>query len=307
MENRENFISKNDKIIARNGNTVKHEGITTRNGENLNIECLLLERDFKKPIPEFHFHQYIELIYVLEGTLSAFTESKRFDLEKDSLLVIYPNELHAFKAYGENRYIAVKFLSDILRTPEQSANELEYLLNLNSDNNKRTRIIPGNPDIRRRLEESMIMYDNDTYTSELYIRSNILCVCAHILDFWNVRSELTPVKSFAESSNITTIKSLMSKIPENTAIRTHEAAEMCKMSDGHFSRVFKTLTGYTFTQYVRFVRLNIAERLLKNSNMSITEIAHSLNYATSSHFIEDFRKEKGISPKQYRKKSTENK
>ena len=153
----------------------------------------------------------------------------------------------------------------------------------------------------------MKMYDNDTYTSELYIRSNILCVCAYILDFWSSRGELTPVKNLAESSNITTIKSLMSKIPENTAIRTHEAAEMCGMSDGHFSRVFKALTGYTFTQYVRTVRLNIAERLLKSSDLPITEIAHSLNYATSSHFIEDFRKEKGISPKQYRKKSSENK
>jgi len=303
MEKNKIFTDKHDKILDRNGNTIKHEGITTRDGENLNIECLLLERDISKPIPEFHYHQYIELIYVLEGTLSAFTESKRFDLEKDSLLIIYPNELHAFKAYGENRYIAIKFLSDILRTREQSTNELEYLLNLNTYNNRHTRIIPGNKELRNLMEDSIKRYDCNTYTSELYIRANIICVCAHILDFWKLKNELTTVNAASESANISTIKSIISKIPENTAIRTHEAAAICKMSDGHFSRVFKSLTGYTFTQYVRSVRLNIAERLLKSSDISITEIAHSLNYSTSSHFIEDFRKEKGISPKQYRKNS----
>lgn len=295
---------KKDRIEVHNGSKIKHEGITIRNGENLNIECLLLERDIKKPIPEFHYHQYIEIIYVLEGTLSAFTENRRFDLVKDNLLIIYPNELHAFKAYGENRYIAIKFLSDILRTGEQSTNELEYLLNLNSYNDKHTRIIPGNENLRKLMEDSIKRYDDNEYTSELYIRSNIISVCAHILDFWHSRNELTPVKKISQDSNITIIKSIIDKIPENTAIRTHEAAAMCGMSDGHFSRVFKAITGTPFTQYVKGVKLNIAEKLLKSSDMSITEIAHSLNYSTSSHFIEDFRKVKGISPKQYRKRTT---
>lgn len=302
MEKLETLVDKHDRLLDRHGDIIKHEGITTRDGENLNIECLLLERDITRPIPEFHYHQYIELIYVLEGTLSVFTDNKRFDLQKDSLLVIYPNELHAFKAYGENKYIAIKFLSDILRTREQSTNELEYLLNLNKYNNRHTRIIPGNKDLRRLMEDSMKMYDCNTYTSELYIRSNIICVCAQILDFWKQNNELTMVKTASESSNIQIIKSIISRIPENTAIRTHEAAAICKMSDGHFSRLFKSLTGTTFTQYVKSVKIGIADRLLKSSDMSITEIAHSLNYATSSHFIEDFRKEKGISPKQYRKR-----
>jgi len=302
MEKLETLVDKHDRLLDRHGDIIKHEGITTRDGENLNIECLLLERDITRPIPEFHYHQYIELIYVLEGTLSVFTDNKRFDLQKDSLLIIYPNELHAFKAYGENKYIAIKFLSDILRTREQSTNELEYLLNLNKYNNRHTRIIPGNKDLRRLMEDSMKMYDCNTYTSELYIRSNIICVCAQILDFWKQNNELTMVKTASESSNIQIIKSIISRIPENTAIRTHEAAAICKMSDGHFSRLFKSLTGTTFTQYVKSVKIGIADRLLKSSDMSITEIAHSLNYATSSHFIEDFRKEKGISPKQYRKR-----
>lgn len=302
MEKLETLVDKHDRLLDRHGDIIKHEGITTRDGENLNIECLLLERDITRPIPEFHYHQYIELIYVLEGTLSVFTDNKRFDLQKDSLLIIYPNELHAFKAYGENKYIAIKFLSDILRTREQSTNELEYLLNLNKYNNRHTRIIPGNKDLRSLMEDSMKMYDCNTYTSELYIRSNIICVCAQILDFWKQNNELTMVKTASESSNIQIIKSIISRIPENTAIRTHEAAAICKMSDGHFSRLFKSLTGTTFTQYVKSVKIGIADRLLKSSDMSITEIAHSLNYATSSHFIEDFRKEKGISPKQYRKR-----
>ena len=85
--------------------------------------------------------------------------------------------------------------TDILKTAEQSTNEMEYILNLNSYNDKHTRIIPGNENMRKLMENSMKLYDADEYTSELYIRSNIICVCAYILDFWRARGELTAVQA----------------------------------------------------------------------------------------------------------------
>ena len=50
-----------------------------------------------------------------------------------------------------------------------------------------------------------------------------------------------------------------------------------------------------------YIDLEKEERLLKCTDLSVTEIAQSLDYATASHFIEDFKSEKGMSPKQYKK------
>ena len=59
----------------------------------------------------------------------------------------------------------------------------------------------------------------------------------------------------------------------------------------------------SFMQYVKSVKISEAERLLKCTEKTITDIAQILSYGSTSHFIEDFKREKGITPKQYRKNS----
>ena len=60
----------------------------------------------------------------------------------------------------------------------------------------------------------------------------------------------------------------------------------------------------TFTRYVKSVKLAEAERLLICTDDAVADIAQTLNYVSTSHFIEDFRKAKGVSPKQFKNKYT---
>lgn len=280
-----------------------NEGIATKNGENLNIQCLLMSLLKHRDDTEktYHYHQYMELIYVLSGSITAYIDDKSYRIPENSLLMVFPNEPHTYSSDTDNRYIVIKFFTDILHTREQSVNEFEYIFNLSAHNNRHTRVIRGTDEIRNLLVDSYDKFAESQYTSELYIRSNIIRVCAHILDFWKEKGEIIPIKHTVTADNIAIIKKLTEQIRENSTVKTHQAAKMCGMSDGHFSRIFKSVTGATFTQYIKSVKIDRAERLLKCSDMSVTEIAQSLEYATTSHFIEDFRKEKGISPKQYRK------
>lgn len=60
----------------------------------------------------------------------------------------------------------------------------------------------------------------------------------------------------------------------------------------------------TYMQYAKSLKTEEVERLLKCTDM--TNIVQILNYASASHFsashfIDNFRKEKGVSPKQYKK------
>lgn len=282
------------------------EGIAKRNGENLNIECLLMSvsKNSAKRNIIYHYHKYMELIYMLEGSMYAYIGDKTFTVNTDCLIMVYPNEPHEYSMIEDSRYIVIKFFTDILKTPEQSFHEFEYIFNLNADN-MRTRLFPDARSIKGSLEDSLLKFTEDGYTSELYIRSNILRVCAYILDMWKDNDEIVPIEKTITRSNLEIIKSITEYAKSvNGTLKTHEAATLANMSDGHFSRIFKSAIGMTFSQYVKNIKCIQAERLLKCTDMSVTQIAQELGYATTSHFIEDFKKEKQLSPKRYRSEAS---
>lgn len=78
-------------------------------------------------------------------------------------------------------------------------------------------------------------------------------------------------------------------------------AQTLGMSYSYFSRSFKAVMGMGFNEYVGFVRINEAKRLLCTQGTDIAALAERLGYSSASHFINAFRKATGISPGQYKK------
>lgn len=72
-------------------------------------------------------------------------------------------------------------------------------------------------------------------------------------------------------------------------------------SRSHFSHTFKKETGESFREYLIGVRLDHAKRLLKYSNLNITEIALSVGFKDANYFSNVFKKYVGVSPLAYRK------
>ena len=77
-------------------------------------------------------------------------------------------------------------------------------------------------------------------------------------------------------------------------------AENFEMSPYYLGRVFRNCTGVTLVSYITHVRMNQACRMLKNTRMTINEIAFMTGYKTPSYFCKVFRKEFDISPNDYR-------
>ena len=65
---------------------------------------------------------------------------------------------------------------------------------------------------------------------------------------------------------------------------------------------FRTLLNKSVHVEIKQNRIKLIEQMLYDNAMSIMEIAHELNFDDVTHFSRYFRKEKGLSPKQYRKK-----
>lgn len=78
-------------------------------------------------------------------------------------------------------------------------------------------------------------------------------------------------------------------------------ADIACFSPWHFHRIFTALMGETPDDYVRRLRLEkAASRLIKQPDMSLTEIAGLCGFSTSALFSRNFAKHYGLSPSAFR-------
>jgi len=70
-------------------------------------------------------------------------------------------------------------------------------------------------------------------------------------------------------------------------------------SPGYLSMLFKEQLGTTVHQYVTVVRIEQAKRLIRESGMTLTEIAGRTGFASIHHFSRVFRKMTGVPPSRY--------
>ena len=77
-------------------------------------------------------------------------------------------------------------------------------------------------------------------------------------------------------------------------------ADELEMSQYYFCRLFKQSTGMTPHQYLIQQRVEQAKLLLRQPELTITEVALACGFTHQSHFAKYFRKITGFTPKQFR-------
>jgi AraC-like DNA-binding protein len=83
-------------------------------------------------------------------------------------------------------------------------------------------------------------------------------------------------------------------------ISVGDAAIMVGMSESRFMRYFREAAGMTFVSYLTHIRLNQGARLLRDSDLSISEIAETSGFRDQSYFDRQFRAEFRVTPRDYR-------
>lgn len=86
------------------------------------------------------------------------------------------------------------------------------------------------------------------------------------------------------------------------AITVREMAEQVGMSEYHFAREFKRSLGLTPRQYFTQCRLEEARRLLRTTELQVSEVARRVGFTSASHFAEVFRKRVGLRPREFRER-----
>lgn len=78
-------------------------------------------------------------------------------------------------------------------------------------------------------------------------------------------------------------------------------ANSISISPAYFSVLFKKHTGLTLTDYILKLRLDRAKEILRDSSMKVSDVARIVGFADPYYFTRMFKKEIGLSPREYRK------
>jgi AraC family transcriptional regulator len=79
-----------------------------------------------------------------------------------------------------------------------------------------------------------------------------------------------------------------------------EIAAAAFLSPFHLARLFKKLTGASPHAYLATLRVESAQRLLAETDLSISEVSARVGYSSPSHFTKAFRQATGLAPRAFR-------
>jgi two-component system response regulator YesN len=77
-------------------------------------------------------------------------------------------------------------------------------------------------------------------------------------------------------------------------------ATIAEMSPTHLSRLFKSILGVNFKDFVTGVRIRTARHYLEETAMLVYEIAERVGIPDGRYFSDVFRREVGCTPSEYR-------
>lgn len=87
-------------------------------------------------------------------------------------------------------------------------------------------------------------------------------------------------------------------------ITVEELAEHVGLNANYLSRLFKKEVGNTISRYIRIQKLETAKNMLLYSDYGTAEIASTLAFPSQSYFTEVFHKHTGLTPGEFRRKTT---
>ena len=108
-----------------------------------------------------------------------------------------------------------------------------------------------------------------------------------------------------QSGSADAMAEVIAHLHENFAgeVSTEDLAEMAGLSVSHFERRFRLAFGSSPRQYLIRIRIENAATMLRETEKSVTEVAHSCGFYDHAHFSRSFQRAKSMPPSAYRKQT----
>ncbi|MCH5340622.1 MAG: helix-turn-helix transcriptional regulator [Acetatifactor sp.] len=252
-----------------------------------------------------HWHTALEILMPEENWYDAIIREATYHLVPGDILLIPSGELHALRAPEKGvRYVFLLNISPIANLHGFSSIESVMDGPLFINKNTYPHIYD---DVYHILLQMRNEYFSENEFAELAIFSLLLNLFIKLgnnhLNSVNLFHNARPYK---QKEYINKFNNVMEYIDAHymDEFTLDDIASANGFSKYHFSRLFKQYTGYSFCSYICRRRIKIAEELLEQPDLSITEIAMQSGFPSISTFNRVFRQQKNCSPSEYREKNS---
>lgn len=252
-----------------------------------------------------HTHNYIEVIYMCEGSTHHVIDGRDILLEEGELLFLNQRATQEIYPASAND-LAVNFIvlpeffdKSLMMMGEESNLLRDFVVGcLKGENDtsmymhfKAAQILPI-----QNLLENMIWSIWNKHPNKRSINQ----VTMGLL-FLHLLNHIDCMETNAESGEQKLIINVLGYIEEH--YRDGELSELAKQL--HYdlywlSKEIKKLTGSNYTELVQRKRLGQAAYLLTHTSLSVMEIGMAVGYENISYFHRIFQKEYGMTPRRYR-------
>lgn len=259
--------------------------------------------EFRDGFANWHNQKEVEISYVTRGAVRVYlTECERTFREGEAF-VIFPDHLHAVKGVAgeQGQYRTMIFSPWFLYGYENSYWKKDFWDPLREKSFSLVGIEHTEENSRVLGQiRSIVMEDGGTGTSvgkqKLQRRLQDLWLAL----FWEKGSHLETGQPGEDVRAKNMLRYLHKHYQEKFSLSKMAAA--LGLSRGECSRYFHRTLGMTISEYLLQYRLGISMRMLREEEMSITEIAHSVGFVSPSSYTEKFRRQTGMTPREYRKR-----
>ncbi|MDF2922199.1 MAG: AraC family transcriptional regulator [Paenibacillaceae bacterium] len=252
-------------------------------------------------MPTNHFHSEYEIYYLFSGDRKYFIKERSYIVQPGDLVMISSNDVHKT---SDNRVPNHERIVLYYEPVFFEAYPDEYKAMLLSVFTQDYPLLRLNLQERLRVEELLLSLLSELaekppgYGMHIHhMASEVLLLAARAL----LKRDVTvpPDEPSPMQRKITDIVRYINSHYMNPLDLDGLSAQFY-ISKSHLSRVFKDTTGFGFTEYVNITRIKEAQRLLRESNLSITEVSDQTGFDNFSHFGKIFKKLTGLPPRHYR-------
>ena len=253
-----------------------------------------------------HHHNFFELFYVLEGHCIHQVEGSKAVLHAGDLCFIQPKVTHSLDVNDESVIIDVlirrstfrqyfysilrgdNLLSSFFMSSLYSKSGIDYLLFHTRDDLDLHFVF---------IELCSEVFEKETYYNELInavVTKIFVLLLRRYMDFCELPA--------GQKEDSETAVKIARYIQDNASgVTLTSIAESLHYSPEHASRLIKRATGRTFTQLLTSIRIENSKQLLRDTSLTVLDIALQIGYDSSDHFIRTFRRECGVTPNEYRR------
>ena len=248
-------------------------------------------------IIDSHTHiDWFELSIVLAGKGEVYTNRKKISVSEGDIVLSFPYDIHKIVSDPNEplQYSFIAFHSD----DEALKQGFETITRSFYESDKR---IFRDQTIAS-LTEMLISEISSTEYGQTEIVSDLLHTIVMLVIRAFLHKQVKPVPTHITANEALCYK-VMRYIDNNLFLieNLSEVADHFNYNHSYLSRTFKQTTKQTLTQYFTNKKLERAKLLIKEGQLSFTEIASLLRYSSLYSFSKSFKFHFGISPSDYRK------